>query len=187
MAGGAFFDITVTGKGSHGARPEEGVDPVLTACHITTALQAIVSRNISPVDTAVVSVTTIQAVIYVFDESRSGFVLEAGRNMSDELIAAVRAHPIGHAEPLVGQCGARREAVQIEDLTKVVLSYPSFEMHLKAGVRAVGRATAPSGQGGRRPGRAPQACRCLRSGNRQPPPVLRLAVSHCHRERAAVP
>ena len=27
MAGGAFFDITVTGKGSHGARPEEGIDP----------------------------------------------------------------------------------------------------------------------------------------------------------------
>jgi hippurate hydrolase len=61
MAGGAFFDITVTGKGSHGARPEEGIDPVLTACHVTTALQAMVSRNISPRDTAVLSVTTIQA------------------------------------------------------------------------------------------------------------------------------
>jgi hippurate hydrolase len=53
MAGGAFFDITITGKGSHGARPEEGIDPVLTACHVTTALQAIVSRNIRPRDTAV--------------------------------------------------------------------------------------------------------------------------------------
>jgi amidohydrolase len=61
MAGGASFDITVTGKGSHGARPEEGIDPVLTACHVTTALQAIVSRNIRPADTAVLSVTTIQA------------------------------------------------------------------------------------------------------------------------------
>ena len=61
MAGGAFFDITVTGKGSHGARPEEGIDPVLTACHVTTALQAIVSRNISSRDTAVLSVTSIQA------------------------------------------------------------------------------------------------------------------------------
>jgi hippurate hydrolase len=61
MAGGAFFDITITGKGAHGARPEEGIDPVLTACHITTALQAIVSRNISPLDTAVLSVTSIQA------------------------------------------------------------------------------------------------------------------------------
>jgi metal-dependent amidase/aminoacylase/carboxypeptidase family protein len=50
-----------TGKGSHGARPEEGIDPVLTACHVTIALQSIVSRNISPADTAVLSVTTIQA------------------------------------------------------------------------------------------------------------------------------
>ena len=61
MAGGAFFDITVTGRGSHGARPENGIDPLLAACHLTTALQAIVSRNISPSDTAVLSVTAIHA------------------------------------------------------------------------------------------------------------------------------
>ncbi|MCB4820524.1 M20 aminoacylase family protein [Roseicella aerolata] len=59
-AGGAFFDITVTGKGSHGARPEASIDPVLTACHIATALQSIVSRNLSPRDQAVVSVTKVQ-------------------------------------------------------------------------------------------------------------------------------
>ena len=34
MAGGGFFDITITGKGAHGARPEESIDPVLVACHI---------------------------------------------------------------------------------------------------------------------------------------------------------
>jgi hippurate hydrolase len=59
MAGGAFFDITVTGRGSHGARPEGSIDPVLAACHITTALQSIVSRNVPPADTAVVSVTSV--------------------------------------------------------------------------------------------------------------------------------
>ena len=58
-AGGAFFDITITGKGSHGARPEVSIDPVLAACHVTTALQSIVSRNLSPRDAAVVSVTTV--------------------------------------------------------------------------------------------------------------------------------
>ncbi|MDN3565366.1 M20 aminoacylase family protein [Paeniroseomonas aquatica] len=58
-AGGAFFDITVEGKGSHGARPEAGIDPVLAACHITAALQSIVSRTVSPMDTVVVSVTKI--------------------------------------------------------------------------------------------------------------------------------
>ncbi len=58
-AGGAFFDITVTGKGAHGARPEASIDPVLAACHVTTALQSIVSRTLSPRDPAVVSVTKV--------------------------------------------------------------------------------------------------------------------------------
>jgi len=58
-AGGAFFDIHVTGRGSHGARPEASIDPVLVCSHITTALQSIVARNIAPADTAVLSVTRI--------------------------------------------------------------------------------------------------------------------------------
>jgi hippurate hydrolase len=61
MAGGAFFDIAITGKGAHGARPESGIDPVVVASHITTALQSIVARNVRPVDTAVLSVTKIHA------------------------------------------------------------------------------------------------------------------------------
>src|SRR5205085_8163650 len=57
MAGGAFFDIAITGKGTHGARPESGIDPVLIGSHITTALQSIVARTMRPQDTVVVSVT----------------------------------------------------------------------------------------------------------------------------------
>jgi len=60
MAGGAFFDIKVQGRGSHGAHPEHSVDPVLTACQIVTALQSIVSRNIGAVDQGVISVTRIE-------------------------------------------------------------------------------------------------------------------------------
>jgi amidohydrolase len=61
MAGGGFFDITVLGRGAHGARPEAGVDPVIAASHIAAALQTIVSRNVRPVDTAVLSVTRFHA------------------------------------------------------------------------------------------------------------------------------
>src|SRR5229473_676850 len=61
MAGGAFFDIAITGRGAHGARPESGVDPVLVGSHITTALQSIVARKVRAVDTVVVSVTQIHA------------------------------------------------------------------------------------------------------------------------------
>jgi amidohydrolase len=61
MAGGGFFDIDIEGRGAHGARPEAGVDSVLVAAHVTAALQSLVSRNVRPVDTAVVSVTQIHA------------------------------------------------------------------------------------------------------------------------------
>ena len=61
MAGGALFDIVVRGNGSHGARPESGIDPVIIAAHIATAAQTIVSRNTSPQETAVLSITQIQS------------------------------------------------------------------------------------------------------------------------------
>ena len=61
MAGGAFFDIRVTGKGAHGARPETSVDAALVAAQIAVSLQSIVSRNVAPVQTAVLSVTRIHA------------------------------------------------------------------------------------------------------------------------------
>ena len=60
-AAGAFFDIVVTGKGAHCARPESSIDPVLAACQIGTAFQSIVSRDVPPADLAIVSVTHIHA------------------------------------------------------------------------------------------------------------------------------
>jgi hippurate hydrolase len=61
FAGCAFFDIHITGKGAHGARPNEGIDPVMVAAHLATALQTIVSRNLPAQDAAVLSVTRIQS------------------------------------------------------------------------------------------------------------------------------
>lgn len=60
MAAGEIFGITVTGKGGHGAAPHQTIDPVLAAAHIVTALQSIVSRNVAPLETAVVTVAVIR-------------------------------------------------------------------------------------------------------------------------------
>ena len=59
MAAADRFTITVKGIGGHGARPHVAVDPVLTSAQIVTGLQSIVSRNIDPINPAVVSVCTI--------------------------------------------------------------------------------------------------------------------------------
>lgn len=53
------FEITITGKGGHAAMPENTIDPAICAAHLVTALQTIVSRNSSPVDPLVISVTNI--------------------------------------------------------------------------------------------------------------------------------
>ncbi|WP_233889857.1 M20 aminoacylase family protein [Paraburkholderia flagellata] len=59
MASFDTFEINVAGKGSHAAMPEEGIDALVCASHIVVALQSIVSRRLSPKESAVVSVTQI--------------------------------------------------------------------------------------------------------------------------------
>lgn len=52
--------LTFTGKGCHGAYPERGVDAILMAAQALTALQSLVSRNVSPLDSAVITFGTIE-------------------------------------------------------------------------------------------------------------------------------
>jgi hippurate hydrolase len=61
MAAADRIEITIDGKGGHGAHPHAAIDPVLVAGHIITAAQSIVSRNVNPLDTAVVSLCAMQA------------------------------------------------------------------------------------------------------------------------------
>ena len=61
MAAAEIFKIKLTGKGGHGAVPDLTVDPIVAASSIVTGLQSIVSRNVSPLKTAVVSVCSIHA------------------------------------------------------------------------------------------------------------------------------
>lgn len=61
MAGADLFQINLTGKGGHGAIPESAVDPIIAAAQIVNALQSIVSRNVTPLKPAVVSVTSIHS------------------------------------------------------------------------------------------------------------------------------
>jgi amidohydrolase len=55
------FDIEITGKGSHAARPHEGIDPVVIAAQTIMALQTIASRIIDPLDAVVVSTCMVRA------------------------------------------------------------------------------------------------------------------------------
>ncbi len=61
MAAADRVTITVEGKGGHGAHAYLAIDPVVVAAHIITAAQSIVSRNVSPIDSAVVSLCSVEA------------------------------------------------------------------------------------------------------------------------------
>ena len=55
------FTIRIEGKGCHGAMPHLGIDPVPVACQLVQAFQTILTRNLKPVETGVISVTMIEA------------------------------------------------------------------------------------------------------------------------------
>lgn len=59
MAASATFEVIVTGIGSHAAMPHASADALLAASQIVVALQSIVSRNVDPIDSAVLSVCKI--------------------------------------------------------------------------------------------------------------------------------
>jgi amidohydrolase len=60
MAATDEVQITVRGRGGHGAMPHLAVDPVVAAAQIITALQTIASRNVTPIDSVVVSICSLQ-------------------------------------------------------------------------------------------------------------------------------
>ncbi len=61
MAGASDFRMVISGKGGHAGAPHSTVDPVVCAAQLISALQTIVSRNVSPLETAVVSVAFMRA------------------------------------------------------------------------------------------------------------------------------
>jgi len=107
MAGGAFFDIDVKGVGAHGARPETGIDPIVVASHICTALQTIVSRNVAPTTTAVLSVTQFHAGdaynVIPATARVSGTIRAFSNEIMNMLEARLRRTAVGIAESMGAQ------------------------------------------------------------------------------------
>jgi hippurate hydrolase len=109
MAAGAFFDIRITGKGAHGARPETGIDPVIVAAHIAIALQTIVSRNAPPVETAVLSVTKIHAGDAYNVIPQTAQLAGTVRAFSRDVMALIEASMRRIAKGVAGAFGATAE------------------------------------------------------------------------------
>lgn len=91
MAGVAFFDMHITGKGGHGARPEATNDPVVMGAAVVQALQSVVARNVPAAERAVLSVTRFdagQAYNVIPNEVRLGGTVRA---FSNEIMGLVES------------------------------------------------------------------------------------------------
>lgn len=106
MAAADGFVVEVLGGSSHAAAPEAAIDPIVAAAQIVTALQSIVSRNVSPLHSAVVSVTQIhsgnswniipdkavlEGTVRTFDEAVRIKVLERFEQVASGVAAALGA------------------------------------------------------------------------------------------------
>ena len=124
FAGAAFFDITITGKGAHGARPQESIDPVLVACHLATALQSIVSRNISAQDAGVLSITRIQSGDAYNVIPQHAVLGGTVRTMRPEVMATVQGNMQRLAVSIAEGFGAHAE-VDFRRLFEPVINDPN--------------------------------------------------------------
>ena len=97
MASADEFTIRLTGKGGHAAEPHRSIDTTLVGCHIVVALQSVVSRNIDPLDSVVVTVGTFQTDSSASNVIANTVVMEgtvrtldnAARDLAEERVRAI--------------------------------------------------------------------------------------------------
>jgi amidohydrolase len=107
MAGADFFDIAIRGYGAHGAMPERSKDAVVVAMTLGQALQTIVSRNVDPLQSAVLSITQIHAGSAYNVIPGEAKLCGTVRAFSDEVRALIR-------ERMRAICAGVASAFQVE-------------------------------------------------------------------------
>jgi amidohydrolase len=136
MAAAEKWTCTVRGKGGHGAQPDQTVDPIVAAAHIITALQTVVSRNVSPLETAVVTVGSVHGggafnVIPAHVEM-TGTV----RTYSPQVRATVLRRVREVIEGVAAACGAEAE-LEIVPLTPAVINDAEVAAVVRTAAEAV--------------------------------------------------
>jgi len=106
MAAADAWYLTIKGKGGHGSAPENSIDPTITAANLVLNLQAIVGREVSARETAVVSTGVVKAGETVFNiipdsVTMNGTVRTFNKEVQDTIEAAIR-------RVIAGLCAAGR-------------------------------------------------------------------------------
>jgi amidohydrolase len=138
MASAGEFEIVIRGRGGHGAMPEQTVDAVLVASQVVVALQSIVSRGVSPLEPAVVSVGAFHAGTahnVIADSARLGGTVRAfTTELCEELPRRIERVTAGVCEAL----GATFELHYRQDTPPTINDAAMAELVRAAAVEVVG-------------------------------------------------
>lgn len=126
MAGSTSVDLTVRGKGGHGAMPHNAVDPIVLAAALILDLQTIVSREIKPIDPAVITVGSIHGGTkhnIIPAEVHMQLTLRAFKNeVRDQLIEGIQRR----AKALAAAHHAPEPTVLVSDGTPPTINTPEL-------------------------------------------------------------
>jgi amidohydrolase len=130
--------LVIRGRGGHGAMPDRTADPIVAAAHVVTALQTIVSREVSPVDSAVVTIGAIrggEAFNVIPDEVT---LLGTIRTFDPELRRSMPARIERVAGGVAGALGCRAEVEVKAGNPAVINDARVAELARRAATRVVG-------------------------------------------------
>ncbi|MFQ5915816.1 MAG: M20 family metallopeptidase [Nitrospinota bacterium] len=119
------IEIRVTGKGGHAARPDTAVDSVVVASHLVTALQSIVSRNVNPMESAVLTIGSVSAGNAFNVIPETAVLIGTLRTLTDDIRQLTRKRTREMAEGVAAGFGARAD-VTIEEGYPVVVNDPDL-------------------------------------------------------------
>ena len=108
------FNITITGRGGHGAEPHNCIDPINISAHVITALMTLVSREINPFDEAVVSIGSIHSGTATNIIPDTAVITGTARSLTNEVRATLKKRIGEIANSVCNAYGAQCEYEFIE-------------------------------------------------------------------------
>jgi amidohydrolase len=140
MASVDRLTITITGRGGHGAAPHRSADPIVAAAHVVTALQTVVSREVSPLSSAVVTIGSVRGGT-AFNVIPEDVVLTGTLRTFDAALRRSMPERLQRIAGGVAQGLGCRAAVQVETGSAAVVNDPSVaEIARRAAAAVVGDA-----------------------------------------------
>jgi amidohydrolase len=136
LAGADVFKVTVTGKGGHGAMPHQTADPVVASAQLITAIQTIVSRNVAPLQSAVLSVTQVHGGD-AFNVIPQQVVLQGTLRYFEPEVRHLVLERLQQIVTATAQAMGCQTRLEIDDITPPVYNEPAIALQLQTLIRQI--------------------------------------------------